>query len=325
MSHTTNNSRRDFLTQTAVLGIGMLLPKHMLAMGPKPNSKFAGVQMGVITYSFRSMPGNIDQLIEYCTTLGINAIELMGEPAEAFAGSPVPFGGGPGRGDNNTPKLSMQERNKLAREWRETVSMDKFVELRKKLSKAGISVYAYKPNALNETSSDGEIEYAMKAAKALDATSVTVEIPAKATHSKRLGDFASKHKVYVGYHAHTQATDTAWDEALAQSPYNSLNLDCGHYIAAGGNNTKESLLALIEAKHDRITSLHLKDRKNKINGGANMPWGEGDTPIKEILTLLKTKKYKIPVSIELEYNIPAGSDAVKEVGKCLAYAKNMLS
>lgn len=325
MSQPSNSSRRAFLTQTAVLGIGMFLPKHMLAMGPKPNSKFAGVQMGVITYSFRSMPGNIDQLIEYCTTLGINAIELMGEPAEAYAGSPVPFGGGPGRGDNNTPKLSMQERNKLAKEWRESVSMDKFVELRKKLSKAGISVYAYKPNALNETSSDGEIEYAMKAAKALGATSVTVEIPAKATHSKRLGDFATKHKVYVGYHAHTQATDTAWDEALSQSPYNSMNLDCGHYIAAGGNNTKESLLALIEAKHDRITSLHLKDRKNKTNGGANMPWGEGDTPVKEILTLLKNKKYKIPVSIELEYNIPAGSDAVKEVGKCLAYAKNMLS
>ena len=325
MSQQTNNSRRDFLALSTALGISMFLPKDILAMGPKPNSKFAGVQMGVITYSFRSMPGNIDQLIDYCKTCGINAIELMGEPAEAFAGSPVPFGGGPGRGDNNAPKLSMQERNKLAKEWREAVSMDKFIELRKKLNKEGISVYAYKPNALNETSSDGEIDYAMKAAKALGATSVTVEIPAKATHSKRLGDFASKHKVYVGYHAHTQATDTAWDEALAQSPYNSLNLDCGHYIAAGGNNTKESLLALIEAKHERITSLHLKDRKNKTNGGANMPWGEGDTPIKEILTLLKTKKYKIPVSIELEYNIPAGSDAVKEVGKCLAYAKNMLS
>ena len=325
MSHPSNNSRRAFLTQTAVLGIGMFLPKHMVAMGPKPNSKFAGVQMGVITYSFRSMPGNIDQLIEYCTTLGINAIELMGEPAEAFAGSPVPFGGGPGRGDSNAPKLSMQERNKLAKEWRESVSMDKFVELSKKLSKAGISVYAYKPNALNENNSDGEIEYALNAAKALGATSVTVELPNKPAHSKRLGELALKHKVYIGYHAHTQATDTAWDEALAQSPYNSMNLDCGHYIAAGGNNTKESLLALLEAKHDRITSLHLKDRKNKTNGGANMPWGEGDTPIKEILTLLKNKKYKIPVSIELEYNIPAGSDAVKEVGKCLAYAKNMLS
>lgn len=313
MSQPKNNSRRDFLTQTAVLGIGMLLPKHMLAMGPKPSSKFAGVQMGVITYSFRSMPGNIDQLIEYCTTLGINAIELMGEPAEAYAGAPT------------TNKLPMQERMKVTREWRETVSMDKFLELRKKLSKAGISVYAFKPNALNDNNSDGEIEYALKAAKALGATSVTVELPSKPAHSKRLGELALQHKVYVGYHAHTQATDTAWDEALAQSPYNSMNLDCGHYIAAGGNNTKETLLALIEAKHDRITSLHLKDRKNKTNGGANMPWGEGDTPIKEILTLLKNKKYKIPVSVELEYNIPAGSDAVKEVGKCLAYAKNMLS
>jgi sugar phosphate isomerase/epimerase len=178
---------------------------------------------------------------------------------------------------------------------------------------------------LGENNSDAEIEYAMKAAKALGATSVTVELPGKAAHSKRLGDIAAKHKVYVGYHAHLQATDSAWDEALAQSPYNSMNLDCGHYIAAGGNNTKESLLALIEAKHDRITSMHLKDRKNKTNGGTNMPWGQGDTPIVEILQLLKKKKYSIPVSVELEYDVPADSDAVKEVKKCIDYAKKALS
>lgn len=324
MSRQTNNSRRDFLTQSTILGIGMLLPKDMLAFGPISNAIDADVQLGVITYSFRSMPGNIDQLIGYCKTCGINAIELMGDPAEAYAGSPVPIIGGPNR-DNSTSTQSMGERMKMAKEWRESVSMDKFVELRKKFAKEGITIYAYKPNALNENNSDEEIEYALKAAKALGATSVTVEIPNKPSHSKRLGDLASKHKVYVGYHAHTQATDTLWDEALAQSPYNSMNLDCGHYIAAGGNNTKESLLALIEAKHDRITSMHLKDRKNKPNGGTNMPWGEGDTPIKEILNLLKTKKYKIPVSIELEYKIPDGSDAVKEVSKCIAYAKSILS
>jgi len=340
MSHM--HSRRNFLAQSAVLTGGLLLPKFNWAMGPGPNSKFAGVQIGAITYSFRSLPGNIDQLIEYCTACGINAIELMGDPAEAYAGSPVanvgpmrmgppPGGGQPGGqpgGQRPQPseeqRKAMEDRMKAGREWRETVAMDKFIELRKKLKAAGITVYAFKPNALNPTSSDGEIEYAMKAAKALGATSVTVELPQKGDHSKRLGDFASKHKVYVGYHAHLQATDTAWDEALAQSPYNSLNLDCGHYIAAGGKNTKESLLALIESKHDRITSLHLKDRKNKENGGANMPWGQGDTPIKEILSLLKEKKYKIPVSIELEYNVPADSDAVKEVKKCVDYAKNIL-
>ncbi len=103
-----------------------------------------------------------------------------------------------------------------------------------------------------------------------------------------------------------------------------MNLDCGHYIAAGGNNTKETLLALIEAKHDRITSMHIKDRKNKANGGANMPLGQGDTPIKEILNLLKDKKYAIPATVELEYDVPADSDAVKETARCLAFAKQAL-
>jgi sugar phosphate isomerase/epimerase len=84
------------------------------------------------------------------------------------------------------------------------------------------------------------------------------------------------------------------------------------------------LLALIEAKHDRITSMHLKDRKTKDNGAANVEWGKGDTPIKDILQLLKKKKYAIPVSVELEYDVPEGSDAVKEVAKCVAYAKAAL-
>jgi sugar phosphate isomerase/epimerase len=45
----------------------------------------------------------------------------------------------------------------------------------------------------------------------------------------------------------------------------------------------------------------------------------------EILQLLKKKKYSIPVSVELEYDIPADSDAVKEVKKCIDYAKKALS
>ena len=62
------------------------------------------------------------------------------------------------------------------REWRESVSMDKFVELRKMFKKAGVSIYAFKPDALGMNNSDGEIEYALKAAKALGAKSVTLEL-----------------------------------------------------------------------------------------------------------------------------------------------------
>ena len=337
-----NNSRRNFLYQSSLASLGLVfMGKNTLAANSfflaNPNSKIKGVQIGAITYSFRSMPGSAEQLIQYLKEAGISAIELMGDPAEAYAGSPVgmmaPMNYGPAAAnDPAKPRMSreefmksMEERNAKARAWRETASMDKFVELRKMFNEAGITIYAYKPDAaLGVKSTDGEIDYAMRAAKALGATSVNVELPTNADHSKRLGEFGLKHKVYVGYHAHLQATDTAWDLALSQSPYNAINLDCGHYIAAGGANTTATLLAFIEKNHARITSMHIKDRKNKVNGSKNMPWGEGDTPLKEVLSLLKTKKYKIPASIELEYDIPAGSDAVKETKKCFEYAKAIL-
>ena len=322
-----NNSRRNFLYQSSLASLGLVfMGKNALAANSfflaNPSSKIKGVQIGAITYSFRSMPGSAEQLIQYCKEAGISAVELMGDPAEAYAGSPA---GAMPKMTREEYMKTMEERNAKARAWRETASMDKFVELRKLFNDAGITIYAYKPDAaLGVKSTDGEIDYAMRAAKALGATSVNVEIPTNADHSKRLGEFGLKHKVYVGYHAHLQATDTAWDMALSQSPYNAINLDCGHYIAAGGANTTASLLAFIEKNHDRISSMHIKDRKNKVNGSKNMPWGEGDTPLKEILTLLKTKKYKIPASIELEYDIPAGSDAVKETKKCFEYAKAIL-
>jgi sugar phosphate isomerase/epimerase len=304
-----NRSRRSFLQKSSVAALAMLLARpaswaQSFNFLKNPDSKFFGVQIGVITYSYRSMPHDVNQLLKYIVDSGISAIELMGDSVEQYAGKPA-------------------EKDKVA-EWRSTVSMDKFEEIRKMYKKAGVSIYAFKPDALGIKNSDAEIEYALRAAKALGANAVTVELPRDPAQSERLGKLAAKHKIYIGYHAHTQATDTAWDAALSQSPYNSMNLDCGHYIAAGGNNTKESLLELIKSRHDRITSLHIKDRKTKENGGDNLPWGEGDTPIKEILNLLKEKKYKIPASIELEYKIPEGSDAVKEVKKCLDFAKHAL-
>jgi hypothetical protein len=56
-----------------------------------------------------------------------------------------------------------------------------------------------------------------------------------------------------------------------------------------------------------------------------MAWGHGDTPIKEVLQLMKTEKYKFPATIELEYAPPEGSDSEKEIIKCLAFAKAALA
>ena len=129
-----------------------------------------------------------------------------------------------------------------------------------------------------------------------------------------------KHKVYVAYHGHEQQTPTFWDTALGQSKYNALNIDIGHYVAAG--NTAP--LDILRAQHKRIMSMHLKDRQTPANGKNNLPWGQGDTPIIPVLQLMRDQKYKFPATVELEYNIPEGSSAVAEVRKCLDYCRKAL-
>ena len=293
----------------------------------KPNSKFDGIQIGVITYSYRSMPHDIDKLVEFCLASGISAIELMGDAVEDYAGKPTAdfsWRSGPRQPMTDLQKAQVATYNKQVADWRATVSMDKFMEVRKKFDAAGIKIYAFKPNAFSPNNTDEEVSYGMRVAKVLGAKSVTLELPNDPMQSKRLGALGEKHKMLVGYHNHTQATDVLWDVALSQSPNNSINFDAGHYLAAGGKNTIPALLAFIEKNHKRISSMHLKDRTTPEHGAGNLPWGTGDTPMKEIFQLMKDKKMKFPVSVELEYAVPEGSDAIKEVVKCISHAKKMI-
>ncbi|GAA4800569.1 hypothetical protein GCM10023231_31680 [Olivibacter ginsenosidimutans] len=316
-------SRRQFLGATAVAAAGFtLLPHKMVGMPAyipnlgKPNSVFKGVQIGVITYSFRSMPGSAEEVLQYCLDSNVSAIELMGTPAEEFAGAPM----APSRSDDKEAyQAAMAEYAQKLAEWRAQVPMAKFEQLRKLYNKAGVSIYGYKPNALGANNSDAEVDYAFRAAKALGANQANVEFPKDPAQTKRLGAIAARHKIHVGYHGHTQQTFDMWDGALAQSPYNAINFDMGHYVAAGFEP-----ISFLQAKHDRIVSMHTKDRKTKEHGGANLPWGEGDTPIVQVLQMMAKEKYKFPATVELEYAIPAGSDAVKEVAKCVEYARKAL-
>ena len=143
MTHQNAKSRRAFLAQSALLGTGVFFSKDLLAFA-NMDSKFGGVQIGSITYSFRSMPTDADKVIEYCQKSGINALEMLGDTAEAFAGSPTAntqpmrmMAPPPGAAPGQRPQMSEEQRKAMAermqkgREWRETVSMDKFVELRK--------------------------------------------------------------------------------------------------------------------------------------------------------------------------------------------------
>jgi sugar phosphate isomerase/epimerase len=333
LSESTGISRRYFMGSTATAIAGLIAipvfsfgaPAYLKNLG-KPNSKIKGVQIGAITYSFRSMENDAESILKYCVDSGVSAIELMGYTAEDFSGAPQMHQAGslPKREDMSAAeKKEMKEMRavyakKLA-EWRSSVSMDKFKQLRKMYKDAGVSIYAWKPSALGISNTDAEIDYACRAAKVLGADHVTIELPKDNAHTQRLGNLASKHKIKVGYHGHLQQTFTSWDEALNQSKYNALNCDIGHYVAAGFDP-----LPLLKAKHAQIVSMHIKDRQSKANGQANLPWGQGDTPLVEVLRLMRDQKYKFPATIELEYKIPEESDAVKEVAKCLEFCRKAL-
>ena len=339
-------SRRQFIGTTAAAATGLIIGSQSVIGTPailrhfnKPGSLINGVQIGTITYSFRSMPDqSAEATLQYVLDSGFNAIELMGDPAESFAGKPA----NPVdrrsffqlmRKSRNGVELTEDEKNKMAEmrsqmeayskevaAWRVSVSMDKFTQMKKMYLDAGVSIYAFKPSAFGPNNTDAEIDYGFRATRALGANQVTLEFPRDEKQALKLGQMGANHKIYVAYHGHEQQTPTMWDIALEESKYNAMNLDLGHYIAAGNTDA----IQLIEAKHDRIKSMHLKDRKNPEHGKANVSWGQGDTPIVEVLQLMRDRNYKFPATAELEYPIPEGSDAVKELVKCLDYCRKAL-
>lgn len=320
-------TRRDFLGYSAVAAAWTMTHRSVFGqVARRPDSKFNGVQIGAITYSYRSMPGTADDLLDYVVRSGVSSIELMGEPAEQFAGRPaferIPR---PRRGEQITEAQRNQFEAAQAaqaeelRQWRTSVKMDKFVTLRKKYNDTGVNIHIVKFGEIGPNMSEDEVHYCFNAAKALGAHGITTEISEE--KAKFLAPYADEHKVMIGFHNHTQVNSSSWEALFSYGEYLGMNFDVGHYVAG----TNESPIPIIEKYADagRILSLHLKDRK--VNNGPNMPFGQGDTPLGLILQLMKRKKFVFPADIELEYPIPEGSNAVAEVKKCVEYCKNALA
>ncbi len=306
----------------------------------KTNSRFGGVQIGInAPYSFHGAYTSGDQCLDVMVKLNLSSVELRAQPIEQFMGAPAnlvayPAGraGGNRGGQKKGPEAgapSAEERaaaRKAAadelRTWRLTASLDKVKAFRRKYEDAGVKIEIVKVDAI-DTFSDEEIDYMFGLAKTAGAHAISCEIPL--SHTKRLGAFGEKHKMMIGYHGHTDVTSPeafgrpeSWETAMSYSKYNGINLDIGHFIA--GNSA--SPIPFLQKYHDRVTHIHLKDRK--MHNGPNVPWGEGDTPIKETLKLMQKEKYPFPGVIEMEYPVPQGSDLITELAKCVEFCKHAL-
>jgi hypothetical protein len=296
------------------------LPASLLA---KPDSKWGGVQIGInVPYSYRGLPGTADDVLRMTTDLGLSAVELRSQPVEAFFGAPNSSRIGSARATTDEEKAKQAEGVAALEKWRLSASIDKFKEFRKKYEDAGVAIQIVKFDGVDKMK-DEVVDYAFGLAKALGAHALSCEIPLSKT--EWLGQFATKHKLMVGYHGHTNvnspeafAKPESWEKAMSYSKYNGINLDLGHFTAA--NNT--SPIPFLQKHADRVTHVHVKDKK--FNNGPNMPFGQGDTPIREVLQFMKKEKYKFQATIEFEYPLPEGSTVLKEIAKCVEYCKNCL-
>jgi sugar phosphate isomerase/epimerase len=294
--------------------IGQLHAADTAAPAGKPNSKFGGVQVGLnVPYSFGKPTMTGDEILESCVQLGLSGLELRTQPVEAFMGVPLDLIGGKG----TAAPASGKSKGEQLREWRKGASMDRAKEFRKKYETAGVLIEIVKVDGLFKLSDD-ELDYVFTLARTLGGRAISSEITHSEAELKRVGQFADKHKLWVGYHGHATTGPADWLKAFSLAKYNGANVDIGHYVA--GNN--ESPVPFIKEHHERITHVHVKDRKMK--NGANTPFGEGETPIVEVLRLIRDNKWNIQATIEFEYKVPAGSDRMKELARTIKYCKDAL-
>lgn len=288
------------------------------------DSKVAGVRLGVQSYSFRDLP--FDQALKAMADDGFGECELFAPHIEQGYTDRAPLparpaGGQPAREARNPQRDQARaaEREEL-RKWRLSVPLDYFKGIRQKFDHAEVKLYAYNLS-FNDSFTDDEIDHGFEMAKALGVGIITASTTLPV--AKRVVPFAEKHKMIVAMHGHSNMTDPSqfakpesFAQAMAMSKYFKVNLDIGHFTAANYD-----AVDYIRQNHANIMLLHLKDRKK--NQGANVPWGEGETPIKEVLLLLKEQKYPIPAYIEYEYKGTGTSP--EEVRRCLEYCKHVLT
>jgi sugar phosphate isomerase/epimerase len=291
-------SRRD-AAKTIVGGTAAILAGVRWAGAVKPiDSVVRGVQIGAQSYSFRDRP--LDAAIKAYQDVGIGEAELW-----------------QGHVEPDEEKTSRE----AVREWRLKTPLSFFHGIRAKFDRAGVLLYAYN-YSFDHSMNDAEMRRGFEMTRAMGLKYITAS--SNVSLAPALDKLAREYHITVAFHGHDDtsnpdefSTADTFERALkGASMYLAINLDIGHFTAAGGD-----AVAFIKQYHDRIVTLHIKDRKK--NHGDNLPLGQGDTPIVAVLHLLRDNRWRIPANIEYEYGKP-GMDTVVEVKKCYAYCRQAL-
>lgn len=313
-------SRRDF-GRLALSGLALsVLPRTRTASA----LDVRGVKIGIITGSLNPLPMDsgrdvIDVIIEQCRALGVADVELVsvfpqGAPQVVNGGR---FGQPP---DTRTPEYLRSR--EAYRQWRINQPLDRFREVRRKFEAAGLNLFSY-VQTIDDDMTDAEIDAVYRQMQALGVTVYTTN-QTRMKMAPKMVPFSEKYGIRAAWHPHAESQDPnevasaeSLEKLLALSKAFVVNLDIGHYTA--GN---QDAVAFLKKHHDRITHLHIKDRKR--DKGPNVQLGTGDTPIKECATLIRDNRWPILLILEREYRDAPGTP-VEQTKWQIDYVRGVLA
>jgi hypothetical protein len=275
------------------------------------------LHLGVQTSSFgtlkRATEGDqVAAIIEALTACRVRDCELFAPQVEARFGSEH-------AAHHGMSAMAARMNRRELRKWRLRTPISYFRGIGDRFAGAGIAIsaYHYSPNG---SFTDEEIDRGFEMAKALGAGIVTASTTLDV--ARRMAPAAERHRMIVALRGSSivktpneLGTPESFAAATSLSTYFKVSLDIGDFTAANFD-----ALAFVRDRHADIASLRLKDRRR--NQGENVPWGQGDTPIREVLRLVSAEAWPIRAYVDYDYGGTTGP--VDEVKKCLAYATQAL-
>jgi sugar phosphate isomerase/epimerase len=309
---------------------------------PAPNAAtvpivYGGVRMGVCLYDFRDIvriddqDAYLDRMVDACRQVGVGLVEINAPYLEPK--NDLPFSGLPRLWDpqppvgagapawTRLPSEELHRQREALRQWRLTTSPSYFIGVRRKFEAAGLTPFSY-VMTFTPDMTDTEIDAIFRQARLLGATVFSTN-QTKIEMVLRLAPLAERYGMDIGFHNHTTtddpnevATFDSFKRLFTVSPRIKANLDIGHFVAAN-----QDALAFLREYPDRITHLHMKDRKR--DQGPGTVWGEGDAPLKDILRFVRDNRPSIPAIVEYEYH-GAGTGIV-ETERCVQFMKAALA
>jgi sugar phosphate isomerase/epimerase len=320
MATGSGHTRRDFgrLAVTALPALATRSALHELiapihaqssrSAGASNRSLIGGVQFALQPFCYHDLPmtpENRATLIARLVQNGFGMVELHATWVEPRF---------------NEPGVTAERAREKLRAWRLSNPVEHYARVKREFAAAGIVIFTYYVN-LNDSYTDAEIDAVFAGARALGAKGCVGSQGLKM--SERLAPFPAKHGMFLGIHNHANlsdpdafATEASFEKGLAFSPEVKATLDMRHFTAANGD-----CLVFLQRHHARVSSVHVGDRRR--NNGRSTPFGEGDTPIIEVLRMIRDNRWPIVALLEFEHGTLRPQ--VDEVQLMFDYCKRAVS